>query len=424
MSIQAMVRGAERTRLVTASTPTRATIAQRTDRQSRSTVRTVSVRGSGTPVLYRSMSAMPVEEPSPANERLRLSPRSVVAAVAIFGATLALLSALDASKRVLGWLVVAAIVAALLHPVVGMLEGRLPRGLAIVVAVVGVLGSLGVVGYGVVQDVSDQVDRLERAAPQAAREIARSERFGDLAEEIDLVDRVERFVSEVPDRLRGGDPAEALRSAATRGVAFLATGVLMLFLLLHGPRMLAAGLGQLPPARQDRVREVASGAYVRACRYVRRSILKSVLAGLLAWGLAQWAGLPGPAPLGVWMAMWALVPLLGVVVGGVPLVVLAAGFESGEWVTALALAVVVWQLVDAFALQRWVESSAVRIGPFLVLAGGFLGLELYGLGGMLVGIVGMVAGVAVADELAPGDEEAVRGPAPGDEEGVEPAPAG
>ena len=343
----------------------------------------------------------PPETDAPATERLRLTAGSVVRAVAILGATLALLAVFAASRRVLGWIAVAAIVAALMHPVVGLLARRMPRWLAIVLVVAGVLAVIGVVVYGVVDDISQGVQRLQREAPRAARQIARSDRFGELAREIDLVQRVQDFVGEVPRRLQGGDTGAALRSAATRSVAFLATGVLTLFLLVQGPRLLAAVARQLPEDRRERAERVAVNAYRRACRYARRLLVKAFLAGLVAYGLARAVGLPGESALGVWMAMWALVPLVGVVLGAVPSIVLAAVFETGAETVFISLAYVAWLAIEVFVLQRWVERDSIRVGPFLTLAVGFVGLEAYGIGGAVVGLVLLVAAVCVADEMAP-----------------------
>lgn len=339
-------------------------------------------------------------------ERLRLTPRSVVVAVGIVGGTLALLAVVSASRRVLGWAVAAALLAALLHPLVTMLERRMPRGLAIAAVFLGLVATVGLVVYGVFEDISDEVRRLERAAPQAARELADEERFAEFAEEVDLVARVERFVDEIPQRLQGGTQAEAIQAAATRGVAYLASGVLVIFLLLHGPRMLDALATQLPAERRARLRRVAAAAYSRSCRYVRRAVGKAAVSALVAYALAWLVGLPGPMPLAVWMALWSLVPLVGTVMGGLPLVVLAAAFEAAEVTALLAVLVVAHQVLDALVLQRWVESRSMRVGPFLVVAAGFLGLELYGVGGMLVGIVAVVAAAAVADEMVPGAEVA------------------
>ncbi|MGH9164722.1 MAG: hypothetical protein ACRDZW_04305, partial [Acidimicrobiales bacterium] len=167
---------------------------------------------------------------APRAERLRISPRSAASAVALFGLMLLALRMLAASQRVLGWLLAAVALAGLLHPLVARLDRRLPRGLAVALVMVGTVGGTGLVAYSVFDGISDEAARLSRAAPQAAQRLERGEgRLAELARSAKLSERVGRFVDELPYRLRGGTPAQAFRSAATRGVAYLATGVLSLF---------------------------------------------------------------------------------------------------------------------------------------------------------------------------------------------------
>ncbi|MGH9187886.1 MAG: AI-2E family transporter, partial [Acidimicrobiales bacterium] len=154
---------------------------------------------------------------------LRLTNRSVIVAVGLLGLTLLLMRLLSSSTRVLGWVAVAAIGAALLFPLVARLDRRLPRGVAVAAAVLGTAAVLGLLAYLGIDAVSEQARRLQREAPRAAARVEESERFGEPAQEFELREKVQSFVDELPDRLRGGTPAEALRANATRGVAFLAT---------------------------------------------------------------------------------------------------------------------------------------------------------------------------------------------------------
>lgn len=308
----------------------------------------------------------------------------------------------SAAQRVLGWLVVAAAVAGLLHPVVARLSRRVPRGLA--VAIVAVLSVVGVAAatYRVVDDIADQTERLRRAAPEAARRIENDEgRFAELAREADLSQRAQRFVDEVPDRLRGGSPPEALRAAATRGVAYLTTGVLTLFLLIHGPALAAAAAQQVhDPRRRVTLQRVAGSAFTRGFGYARGTLATAAVAGLVAFGLASAAGVPGAAPLGLWVALWDVVPYLGALVGAVPVVVLGGVGNPGRGF-ALAAAFVLYELMETFVVQRRLERRTVRVGPFITTATGFAGLELYGLGGALVALLVVALAMAALDEMAP-----------------------
>jgi predicted PurR-regulated permease PerM len=304
-----------------------------------------------------------------------------------------------ASTRVLGWIVTAATVAALLFPIVFALSQHMRRGLALAIVMLTTLAiGLGV-AWRVVDDISDQVKELQRALPAAAEEIEDSERFGEAARDAELAERVDAFVDELPERLRGGDTASALRSAATRGVAFLATTVLTIFFLIHGHRLLRSGAMQLGEDRGGRIKLVARRAYPRAWRYIVGTIGMAVIAGLLAYGCAEVLDLPGAAPLALWMALVDVIPVLGVVVGALPLVLLTAVTSPG-WQTALvAVTLLGYQVLETTVLQARIERQSIHVGPFVTIAVSMVGLELYGIGGALIALIAAVAVLAVADEL-------------------------
>jgi predicted PurR-regulated permease PerM len=338
---------------------------------------------------------------APPVERLRLTPVSVVRAIALLGITLAGVRIVLASQRVIGWILAAAAIAALLNPIVVALSRRIPRGVAVAVVALGTIASVSLVAYGAINDLVKETREIQEAAPRRVAELERSTRFGRIARDIKLKDRVERLVASVPDRLRGGSAPDALRSAATRGVAFLATGVLSLFFLLHGPRILGAAARQIhDPDQRALVERAGHCAYVRGFGYVRRTLLMSAMAGLFTYLVAHQAGVPGPAPLGVWVALWDTVPLLGAVVGALPVVVFATAADPNKG-ALLACIFIGYQIFEAVLVQRRTERKTLKVGPFLTVAAGFAGLELYGLGGAVLVLLIVILIVAVADELAP-----------------------
>jgi predicted PurR-regulated permease PerM len=331
--------------------------------------------------------------------RLRFTNRSVLLAVALFGVTLVLLRIVAASGRVIGWIVTAAFVAGLLLPLVEGLARRMPRGLAVLVVYASFLACIGGVAYAVVDEVVAQVRELQEAAPRAARQLERSDRFGDFAREFEIADRVATFTEELPERLRGGDVQSAVRSAATRGVAFLATGVLTLFFIIHGRKLIEAGIRQLPSERRHLVRYRVESVYERSWRYMFGSLAMSFMSGLLAFGCAWALDLPGRTPLALWMALFDLVPLLGAIVGALPLVLLALADSPTEGLLVGAV-FVAWQLFEAFHLQRRVEARSIHLGPWITVAFGMVGLELYGIGGAIVAVSFAVVLFATLDEVA------------------------
>lgn len=319
----------------------------------------------------------------------------------MLGATLAGLAVAAASRRVIGWILVAATLAGLLHPIVSWLQRRIRRGLAVLLVMVTLVGTAGVVIYALIDDVRAQTVRLQEVAPQRAEEIERSERYGEVARDLHLAERTRRFLDDLPRRLQGGSTADAIRAAATRGVAFLATGVLTIFFLQHGPRIAAAAIRQVSdPRRRERLRAVVPVVYARAFGYAASSLTMALAAGLFAFAAARAADVPGPAALGIWVGLWDLVPLGGTLVGAIPIVALAAVTSSGD-ASWLAAAFIAYQMAENLLVERPVEAQTVHVGPFVTLAAGLVGLELAGVPGALLAVLAATIAIAAADEVAP-----------------------
>lgn len=330
---------------------------------------------------------------------LRLTPASVVRAVAMLGVTIAGLAVIAASARVIGWILAAVVIAGLLYPTVQTLSAHIPRGLALFVVVFGSLALTIGIGYAVVDDVVNQMQELQTAVPRAARELERSDRFGDAAKEINLAKRAKAFVDELPERLRGGDVQDALRSAATRGVAFLATGVMSIFFLMYGERLLRGAVRQLPTRRQAEATRIGLSVYQRSWRYVSGSLTMAVTAGIIAYVCAMVLHLPGKAPLALWMVLLDPIPLLGVLLGALPLILLAGTTATWQGSVFIAVVLIGWQIFEAIKLQPKVEAHSLHLGPFITIAVAMIGLELYGIGGAIVGLVFAVVLATTLDEV-------------------------
>lgn len=301
------------------------------------------------------------------------------------------------AERVIAWMFTAMAIAAMLFPVVMGLARVIPRVLAVIVVAVCVLGSIGFLGYRTVHDVANETDRLRTEAPRRAAELERNSEF---LREIKLRSRVEHLVDEIPQRLAGGQGTEIVKSAATRGVAFLAGTILTIFFVLYGPNLLAGAIGQVDDEhRRVRIERVLHEASGRALVYARIKVLQVLVQGFLAFTIARLAGAPGAAALGVWAGLWALVPLAGVVVGALPIVAFAGAASTSR-------AIVVTAVFAVIALGDWwlnheLQRTTVKVGSFVVVFAAFAGLELYGLMGALLAILGAVLVTAIVGEIGP-----------------------
>jgi predicted PurR-regulated permease PerM len=328
---------------------------------------------------------------------VRLSLRSALAIVIALALTVLVLEIARDAERVIAWVLTSVAVAAMVSPLIEWMSRRIPRGLAVLLVLAISLATIGFVAYRIVDDIATQTDRLEEAAPERAAELERSSEF---FRELELRRRVERLVDGIPARLAGGEPAEVVRSAASRGVAFLANIILTIFFVLYGPHLVDAGFEQIgDPNRRRRVEQVTRNATRRTLTYARVRLLEVAVWGFVAFAIARLANVPGPAALAVWVALWTLVPVAGVVIGALPIV----AFAGAQSPTRAIVVGVAFALIGAadWLLNRQLQRTTVAVGSFVILLAGFCGLELYGLLGALLFVLGAVLAVAIVSEIGP-----------------------
>ncbi len=297
------------------------------------------------------------------------------------------------------WVLCAMAVAALVYPAVDWLAHfrYIPRGLAVLITFVIGLGSIGFLGYRIVNDVSDAMSSLQDAAPKRAAEL---ERDSDFFREIKLEERVTKLVDEIPTRLAGGEPTEALRTNATRGLAFTAGLILTIFFVLYGSRLIEGGLGFIEnDAIRRRTDEVFRRGSHRALFFARVKLWEAVVEGFLAYSIARAANVPGPAALGVWVALWSLLPVAGVLIGALPIVVFAGAVSTTRAVAVGAAFVAIG--IGDWLVNRWLERRTVDVGSFVIVLAAFGGIELYGLSGALLFVLAAVFVVAILSEIGP-----------------------
>jgi predicted PurR-regulated permease PerM len=329
--------------------------------------------------------------------RTRLSFRSALALVFTLGATVLVLEVARNAERVLAWVFAAMAIAALVYPAFAWLSHFrfVPRAVAALLLALVTLGTLGFIGYRVVHDVSNAMSSVETQAPQRAAQL---EKNSDFFREIKLRERVQKLVDAIPKRLAGGEAPQAIKSALTRGVAFVAGVILTIFFVLYGPRLVEGALGLIDDEdARLHARHVVRRGSARALFFARVKLWESIVEALLAFAIARAAGVPGAAALAVWVGLWSLLPVAGVLIGALPIVVFA-GAHTMTRAVVVALLFVVIGACD-FTVNRWLERRSVYPGSFALVLAAFGGLELYGLTGALLGPLSAVLVIALISEI-------------------------
>jgi putative heme transporter len=296
------------------------------------------------------------------------------------------------AHRTVGWVVACAIVALLIDPLVDFVDRLLPRWLSVIVVLLAVLTVVAGVTVGLATDVLDSLDELKESAPEAAARLEENYRW---AADIGIGDRVQSFVDELDERVR----QQAVSQAAETAPTYIVTGILMLFLLAFGRRYFDGLVRQFGEERRVIIREVATAAAVRGRAYLLVTIALSIVNGVIVGGVCWALDLPAPVSLGIAVGVFTILPLIGVLVGGVPALLLAFGLEPWQTGAVVALTLVALQAFEAFVVRPRVDPRTVRLGPTVPIIVGLLGFELYGIGGAIYGIALAVIVLAGSDAV-------------------------
>lgn len=346
-----------------------------------------------------------------------------------------------AAHRPLSWAAAAAVVAALIDPLVSVLGRRISRPLAVLLALLVVGGALVGLVYRATDEVDTGLDRMGEAAQDAAAELEdRDDNVGDLARDVDARRRVDDFVEALEDRATGGD--EVLRSTAGTAPTYLIGAIFTIFLLSYGPRLAAAAAAQVrDDGRRERLRRIVPRALARARRAVLFTTGEGIVVGLAVGAAAAALGIPAPAALGLSAGVLMILPHVGLVLGCLPFLLLVLNELSYSALVAIVLVVILAQLVDSTLVRPALADRSVHVGLLVPWAVALVGYAVYGVGGAAYGLAFAVFALALVDERervthdeaagdAHGQPPSERAPAPAMDggrparDGVATAPAG
>jgi predicted PurR-regulated permease PerM len=345
--------------------------------------------------VYRGAVADSAGEDRPVRSRVwraGLTPASAALLVGAVVTAMVLRDVFVAAHRTVGWVVACAIVAALIDPLVDFVDRLVPRWIAVIVVLLAMLSLVGAVMVGLASELIDSLDELKESAPAAAAEL--EERY-EWMDDLDVGARVDAFVQDLDERVR----KDAVSQAAETAPTYVVTSILMLFLLAYGRRYFEGFVDQFPEERRDGLRFVGQQTVLRGRLYLLVALGHSILNGLLIGWLCWALDLPAAVSLGVAVAAFTLLPLIGVLVGGIPALLLAFGLGAWRDGVVVLAALLVLQAIEVAVVRPRVDRRSVRVGPTIPIVIGLLGFELYGVGGAIYGIALAVFALAALDAV-------------------------
>ena len=303
-------------------------------------------------------------------------------------------------REVILWMLIAAFISLVLNPaVVALQRHRFRRGAAVGVVfavAVGIFaGLLALFGYPLVNSLTHVAERLPTMVDQVQRGhgwLAHTlQRFG-------LLKWVQNNAPRLKDAAHNlGKPALSVGTNLGKAVfstilALTTIAFLSLFMLLEAPLLRRSLLANMHPRLRVTVTDVSATVSRSVTAYVLGTAAMGLLFGLVVFITLMILGVPFALLLGLWVALVAMIPLVGGLIGGVPTVALALLHSPTAGIVTV-IVFIGFQLFENHFLYPVVMSRTVRMNPLWVLLSVLIGANL---GGVFGSSLGALTGALVA----------------------------
>jgi len=195
-------------------------------------------------------------------------------------------------------------------------------------------------------------------------------------------------------------PALSLgKGAASLVFSLFTIFVLVILLMLEGPRLRTGLLGLMAPDRAVRYSQIAQEVNRSVVGYMLGNLATSVIAGLVVFASLLLLGVPFPVLWALWVALVDFLPMIGGALAGIPVVLFAFTHSVSAGFVTLAVFLIYTQ-VENHVLNPIIMSRTVRINPLLVLVSILVGASLGSwIGGVFGGFVAALLAIPAAGAI-------------------------
>lgn len=339
-----------------------------------------------------------------AAEARRIPLRAILVSVAVVALAYLAAKLVYRLRDVILLMVVAGFIALLLNPIVLGVQhlGIRRRGWA--VAVVTVLGLIVFFGLAAAfgYPLANAIAHLAQALPSYVSQAEHGRGWiGHLVRRYHVLTWVQHNAPKLLSIGKGlAKPALSLgKGALSLLIALLTIFVLVLLLLLEGPKLRGGLLGMMAPARAERYSRVAREVNRSVLGYMLGNLLTSLIAGIVVFVTLFIAGVPFAFLWALWVALVDFLPMIGGALAGIPTVLFAVGHSLTAGIVTLVVFLVYTQ-VENHVLNPVVMSRTVRVNPLLVLVSILVGASIGSwVGGIFGGFVAALLSIPAAGAI-------------------------
>jgi predicted PurR-regulated permease PerM len=320
------------------------------------------------------------------------SPRAIARVVITAVAVVFALYLIYLVRKPLTWVFIAGFLAIALTGPVNILSRHMRRGLAITLVYIALI--LVPIGFAaiLIPPLVTQGNTLVQNLPQYAGDfsdfVQRNPTLRRLERDYDITGALERQARRLPARI--GDAAGVLGNIGVSVVNSLFAGftilVLSVFLVGSGRRWLHALAATQSPEYAEWLRRLFGRIGNAVGNYVAGALTQALLAGVTGWLVLTILGVPYSAALGVLIALFDLVPLVGATIAAVLVGIVTVFNDFPTDTIVWTVWAIVYQQIENTVIQPRIQARAVQVHPFVVLVSVLFGSTLFGIIGALLAI--------------------------------------
>ena len=287
----------------------------------------------------------------------------------------------------------------LLEPFVRFLERRMPRPVAVVLALLTMIGLVIAVGALVFPTIRAQAAEFGQRLPDLylaginwVRDVGAS--IGLDVDELLSQEAIEAWLNDPANQETvqnlllgfGAGAGQVIRGFAEAVAVLGLAPVLALYILIDLENFKANTLGMTPPRHREEFAFVSGEVGTALSSFVRGQLLVAVIVGV-ASSLGMWLiDLPFWLLIGIIAGFLNLIPFMGPVVGGALAVLVAllnGSVSQAIWAVLIMIAI---QQVDNHVITPLVQRTRVNLSPLVIVLALIIGGTVAGLLGVLVAV--------------------------------------
>ncbi len=300
--------------------------------------------------------------------------------------------------------IISIVLAELLYPIVEFTERWLPgrrrfpgvaRVISILLIYIGFIAIIGAILYLTLSSLISEGRQFIEAAPQLYEQARVSaERWY-----AEFSDRVPpEFTTQIQELLESGSGAlvNAAKAVAVKTISGIASTIsfvvglivvpILLFYLLKDKDELLDGVySPLSVGVERHTRNVLGIIHRVIGSYVRAQLISVSVVGIMVFVGLTLLGVEFALILGILAAMFAIIPIVGAIIGAVPGVLIALANDPDK-VIWVVLVYVIAQLIESNIITPRLQANAVRVHPVMVMAILVIAADIAGIWGMIAGV--------------------------------------